>query len=323
MKTLLLIGGAGFFGKSFLDCYKRGLLARWGITKIIIMSRNVERLRIETPELLDSSIQLVIGDIGKVNSLPKANYVIHAAASTDAQSYLSQPEIEKRNIQAGIYNYCKLAEVTHKNSKILYVSSGAVYGPQPSYLEQVSESYEFNPLESFVGGKRDYAFAKRDAEYAIQNLGRENLNVAIARCFAFVGPWLPRDQHFAIGNFLEDGLLGRVINVRSTFPVYRSYMHSDDLVNWLMTICESANSCCPIYNVGSDEAIAIDDLGELIASIFGIQVHKAKLAHDKVDRYIPSITKAKKELGLYLKTNLIDSIKLTIKSIKYRRLYDK
>ena len=321
MNTLLLIGGTGFFGKSFLDCYKRGLLAGWGITKVLIMSRNAERLRIEAPELLDSSIQLLAGDVGKINTLPNADYVIHAAASTDARSYLSQPDTEKRNIQAATYNYCKLAKSVHSKSKILYVSSGAVYGPQPSNLRLLSEVNELDGLEGFTDGKRDYAFAKRDAEQAIQELGREHLNVAIARCFAFVGLWLPRDQHFAIGNFIQDGLMGRPINVKATFPVYRSYMYADDLVHWLMTICHSANPLCPIYNVGSDRAVTIRDLADMVAQRFSVGVNKAELTEERIDRYVPSIAKAKLELGLKLTIDLAGAIDKTIAAIRSENLH--
>jgi nucleoside-diphosphate-sugar epimerase len=321
MKTLLLIGGTGFFGKSFLDFYKRGFLARWGITKVLILSRNAERLKIESPELLDSSIQLLTGDVGQINSLPNADYIIHAAASTDARSYLSKPETEKRNIQAATYNYCELAKLTHSNSKILYVSSGAVYGPQPSNLQLLSEAYELDGLEGFADGKREYAFAKRDAEQAIQELGRKNLNVAIARCFAFVGPWLPRDQHFAIGNFIQDGLIGRPINVKATFPVYRSYMYADDLVHWLMTICYSANHFCPIYNVGSDQELTIEDLADMVAQRFSVGVNKAELTEERIDRYVPSIAKAKLELGLNLTIDLAGAIDKTIAAIRSENLH--
>lgn len=322
MKTLLLIGGTGFFGKSFLDSHRRGMLSRWGISKILIVSRNAERLRIEVPVLLNSSIHLIAGDVGIMNSLPSADYVIHAAASTNARSYLDQPDIEKRNIQAATYNYCKLARSAHFKGKILYVSSGAVYGPQPSDIEFLNESYEFDGLdEGFVDGKRDYAFAKRDAENAIQELGKENINVAIARCFAFVGPWLPRDQHFAIGNFIRDGLMGRPIDVKASRQVYRSYMHSDDLVNWLMTICDNASRNCPIYNVGSDEAIEIRDLAELVAQKFSIKVNKAALNDCGIDRYVPSIDKASKELGLKLSMDLLGAIDKTIETIRAQKQY--
>ena len=128
MKTLLVIGGTGFFGKSILDAYSRNLLAPWHISKVIVMSRNATKLLHDTPDLVGPNIELYSADITNTEGLPLADYVIHAAASTDVRNYLSSPEDEKKNIQAGTYHYCDLARIHHANSKIVYVSSGAVYG---------------------------------------------------------------------------------------------------------------------------------------------------------------------------------------------------
>jgi nucleoside-diphosphate-sugar epimerase len=321
MASLLIIGGSGFFGKSILDNYRRGFLNIWGVDSVSILARNAVSLSTRLPELIDDSITLINGDIATCNALPFADYVIHAAASTDAANYLTRPEVEKKNIQAGTYNYCNLAKKFHRNSRIVYCSSGAVYGQQPADLEYLSEEFDCGSVDEMSPVKRDYAAAKRDAEQAIRTLASQGCAVSIARCFAFVGKYLPRDQHFAIGNFIQDGLMGRPINVKATLPVYRSYMHTDDLVNWLMTICHSANSFCPIYNVGSDNALTIGDIAELVAKRFNVDVHKNKLTQERIDRYIPSIAKAKKELGLKLSIDLNTAIDKTIEAIQTRNLY--
>ena len=312
MSTLLVIGGTGFFGKSILDSFNRGGLEKWGIERVIAMSRNAESLRKEAPQLISSKVELYSADITTTTTLPFADIVIHAAASTDAARYLSCPLEEQRNIQAGTYNYCSLAKKFHAKSKILYVSSGAVYGKQPANLTHIPEDYIANDLSELPDGKRDYAFAKRDAEEAVKSLGQEGLSVSIARCFAFVGPWLPRNQHFAIGNFIEDGLQGRSITVKANKAVYRSYMYADDLVEWLMTIALHASPECPVYNVGSDQTVLMGDLAKLVANEFGVEVCIPEITDADVDRYIPSIDKAKRELGLTLRHDVVQSIRHTI-----------
>jgi dTDP-glucose 4,6-dehydratase len=318
MASLLVIGGSGFFGKSILDAYMRGLLNSWGIDSISILARSTASLSTQFPELIDDSIKLINGDIARCHDLPFSDYVIHAAASTDASNYLARPDLEKKNIQAGTYNYCELAKKFHQSSKIVYCSSGAVYGQQPPGIDYLPEDYVGGSADEMATTKRDYAAAKRDAEFAIRILGSRGGAVSIARCFAFVGEYLPRDKHFAIGNFIEDGLLGRPINVKATLPVYRSYMHADDLVYWLMAICNSANKNCPIYNVGSDEAWDIRELANLIAKRFGVEVTKGEFVQGKIDRYIPSINKAKNELGLYLSMDLSSAIDKTIEDIRLK-----
>lgn len=316
MNTLLLIGGTGFFGKSFLDCFNRGLLKQWDIERVIAMSRNAYRLKVDVPELITHQVELINADICNLDSIPFADYVVHAAATTDAKNYISKPEIEKKNIQAGTANYCELAKKFHRGSRIVYCSSGAIYGNQPKDLQKITEEYSTDDLDQMPSTKRDYAAAKRDAEKSIQELAEMGGAVSIARCFAFVGKYLPRDQHFAIGNFIQDGLMNRPIVVNATSPVYRSYMHADDLINWLMTIVDNASQDCDCFNVGSDEAISMIDLSTMIANEFGVVPFIPKQIDAYPDRYIPSIEKARDKLGLTLTINLKNAIQSTIESIR-------
>ena len=322
MQTLLVIGGTGFFGKSILDSFKRGKLEKWRIERVIAMSRNAESLRKEAPQLISSKVELYSADITTTTTLPFADIVIHAAVSTDAARYLSRPLEEQQNIQSGTYNYCSLAKKYHAKSKILYVSSGAVYGKQPANLTHIPEDYAAKDLSELPDGKRDYAFAKRDAENAIKKIGQEGLSVSIARCFAFVGPWLPRNQHFAIGNFIEDGLQGRSITVKANKAVYRSYMYADDLVEWMMTIAHHASPECPVYNVGSDQAVLMGGLARLVANEFGVDVQVPEINDMTVEHYIPSTEKAKRELCLTLRYDLVETIRQTIRDI-HRAKQDK
>ncbi len=279
------------------------------------MSRNAESLRLEAPQLIFSGVELYSADITTTTVLPAADVVIHAAASAEASKYLSRPLEEQKNIQAGTSNYCILAKNVHANSKILYVSSGAVYGKQPEGMSHISEDYVPKDLSELPEGKRDYAVAKRDTEEAIKNLGQQGLSVSIARCFAFIGSWLPRNQHFAIGNFVEDGLQGRPITVKAKSSVYRSYMYADDLVEWLLTIAFHASPECPVYNVGSDQAVLMGDLARLVANEFGVDVRIPEITDADQDRYIPSVEKAESQLGLTLCYDLVSSIRQIVLDI--------
>ena len=312
MSTLLVIGGSGFFGKSILDAFGRGLLKQWNINKVIAISRNASRLKNTNPELINENVELLDIDITSTNTLPFADYVIHAAASTDAARYLNHNEEEKKNIIRGTLNYCQLAAEFHKDSKIVFCSSGAVYGYQPEQVKHLTEDMAFGNIERLDEVKKSYAYAKRDAEFAIQKLGQSGINVSIARCFAFVGKYLPKDQHFAIGNFIADGLAGRDINVKADRKVYRSYMYADDLVKWLMTLAENANPQCPIYNVASDDEVEILELAEIVANVFNVGIQSLEGSAKYVDRYIPSVEKAINELGVSNNYTLKESILMSI-----------
>ena len=313
MATLLIIGGTGFFGKSILDSFKRKQLVRWKVNKVIIMARHVEEFKKNYPELSFSGIDFLTGDISTIDFLPYADFVIHAAASTDASKYLYHSEEEKSKIIAGTLNFCKLAKKFLKKSKIIYCSSGAVYGYQPKNIQFLKETDSLGDISKLDNIKKSYAYAKVDSETAIRELAKKDINVSIARCFSFIGKYLPRDQHFAIGNFIADGLAGRDIIVKADRRVYRSYMYADDLVEWLMTIAENAKSNCPIYNVGSNQEIEIRELATIMSKICNVGVRSIEPNNNStVDRYIPSIEKAKSELGLSLGYGLEKSIRLSI-----------
>jgi dTDP-glucose 4,6-dehydratase len=314
MARLLVIGGSGFFGKSILDSYQRGLLEPFDIDAISIFARNAHTLKSQAPDLLDQTTSLIDGDITSCSELPEAEYVIHAAASTDAKNYITQPAIERENIQAGTLNFCRLAPIFCRDSKIVFASSGAVYGQQPASIALIREDSPLAQISSLVRSKQDYAAAKRDSEHAIALLGGKGLNVSIARCFAFIGSHLPRDRSFAIGNFIENGLRGEPIVVNSKSLVYRSYLHADDLVQWLMRIGQVASGTCPIFNVGSDEEISIQDLAKRLATNFQVYLKMPQIESTSIDRYIPSIEKAR-SIGCQIEYPLDKAIQVTVDSL--------
>jgi nucleoside-diphosphate-sugar epimerase len=291
MSSLLIIGGTGFFGKSILDLFIRGGLQNYGVKKIIIVARHIDEFKLKYPELINDYVQLISLDISTCNSLPDADLVIHAAASSNARDYIIEPNRHRSNIEVATFNYCELAGKYHRNAKIVYCSSGAVYGQQPNNVDSMAEDFPFQDVNEMVEYKRDYAIGKRISENAIQKLGVAGLNVSIARCFAFYGKYLPRDQHFAYGNFIGAAEQGKNIEVHAKHQVIRSYMQADEMVHSLMQIALEANPKCPIYNVGSGETIEIRDLAKKIADQYGVGVNINEIENNNVDRYIPDISK--------------------------------
>ena len=85
---VLVIGGTGFFGKSILDSFVRGRLKKFQISELIILSRSIDKFQILYPEFLTSNITYINGDIARLNSLPEADIIIHAATSSNQNDYV-------------------------------------------------------------------------------------------------------------------------------------------------------------------------------------------------------------------------------------------
>jgi dTDP-glucose 4,6-dehydratase len=314
-RKLLIIGGSGFIGKSIIDAYQRGNLRRWDINDIVILSRNSTALKKIFSLKSNSKIKLINCDISECEQIENADLIIHAAASTNAKKYLDNPNDEYINNLKNVNNYIKLAKKFHKNSKILFLSSGAVYGKQNIKIKRIPEDYKNNEaINNLAINKILYAKSKIESENSFIKLAENDFNVAIARCFSFIGPFLPRDQHFAIGNFINDGMIGNNIKVKATTHVIRSYMFSDDLVDWLIQILEYSSNQCPIFNVGSKDEIEIKDLAKLIAKKFNVEIEIKKRNKYPIDIYVPCINKAIK-YGLRVKYNLEEALDETIRRI--------
>jgi nucleoside-diphosphate-sugar epimerase len=183
---------------------------------------------------------------------------------------------------------------------LLLTSSGAVYGQQPPKVTHVSEDWQGAP--DTMNTRSAYAEGKRMAELLCSIYHhRYDVRTKIARCFAFIGPYLPLDAHFAIGNFISDCLNGRPIEIRGDGTAYRSYLYAADLAIWLWTVLVRGRSCHP-YNVGSEEAISIGELAftvrETLDANQPVRIAGTRRQGVAAERYVPDTARARNELAL-------------------------
>lgn len=294
---VFITGGTGFFGKSMLDYRLHHPEWGWARAKWVILSRDPEKFVARYPQLANQDeISFISGDIRDF-AFPEGEFdtIIHSA--TSAVTTLADEEMTsvildgtRRVIDFAVEKGCR---------KLLFTSSGAVYGPRTS---PASENDECSPVTAYGKGKLQ-------AEQMLLNSG---LDVKIARCFAFAGKHLPRTIHYAIGNFIQNCLDGQPIVINGDGTPLRSYMYADDLVEWLFAILDRGEPGRP-YNVGSDKALSIRELAASVRSILGVKneiIVKGKPDSAKLQSvYVPVIERAKYELGLELKTSIASSVK--------------
>ena len=200
----------------------------------------------------------------------------------------------------------------------MFTSSGAVYGLQPPQVNKIKENYllKNKRVDFYNYSKNIYSITKLKNEEIFKKLGKFGIKVSIARCFAFVGRYLPRENNFVVGNFIKNILNKEKIEVKSEHNVIRSYMHEDDLVAWLFKILKNANINCPVYNVGSDQEINIRKLAFYLSNKYKLPIKLKKIKSNFEDRYLPSIHKSKKELNLKLQYSNYKAINEVIKGLK-------
>jgi len=309
-KSLLIIGGTGFFGQSILKHLLSRNSIKMKINKIFILSRKKFKLVIYNKKLKKKiKIIKINSNMLTVKKLPTVDYVVYAAI---LKNY--------KNDHKAIKKYLNLAKRYHLKSKIIYISSGAIYGKQPKSIYGFNESYlKFNNKINFESGyKKEYSKIKLKNEELFKEFGKIGGNVSVARCFSFVGEHLQRHSCYVIGNFINNIINKENINVKANYQIIRSYMHQEDLARWLLKIIDYSNNNCPIYNVGSDDAIIIHKLAGLLAKKYNLLTNceNRKISQTKFDKYIPNINKVKKELNLKLNYSSLAAIIKTINLLK-------
>jgi nucleoside-diphosphate-sugar epimerase len=317
---LFITGGTGFFGRWLLGSIAAAnARLRTGINATVL-ARDPAAFLARAPQFArEPFLHWHAGDVRDF-PFPEGAYshVIHAAAPTGAAFVEDKPQETFDTIVDGtrrVLEFAALRGVTH----LLNVSSGAVYGRQPPTLERVPETYTGAPGAEPASA---YAEGKRAAELlCIGAGGSGGLRPAIARCFAFVGPHLPLDTHFAIGNFIRDALNGGPIVVSGDGTPLRSYLHAADLVPWLIAVLVRGAPGRP-YNVGGDVAVSIADLARKVARIAGhgtAVTIRGTPSGAPPSRYVPSVERAREELHVSVGIALDGAIERTLHWLRSTR----
>jgi len=283
-QRLFITGGTGFLG-----CWLLESLAwaneRLGLdASALVLTRDVDAFKLKAPHLTSNpAIQFHIGD-AKSFEFPSGVFShIIHAAPTGTRHALE------------FAVYCEAM-------KFLLTSSGAVYK---------------NPIS-------DYGREKLEAEclcaiYAEQH----GIEAKIARCFAFVGPYLPLDAHFAVGNFIHDALHGGPVLVKGDGTPVRSYLYAADLAIWLWVILFRGETCdlfrgevYRTYNVGSADEVTIEELAQVVARNSYpeavVMTTRNAAPGQPVERYVPDVQRTEAELDLRQWIPLSEGIQRTI-----------
>jgi dTDP-glucose 4,6-dehydratase len=305
---LLVTGGTGFVGRALL---------RWleapgapAAARPTIVTRSPARFRERFPKLA-SGVDLVEGDVRHFPAPGgEFTHVLHGATDTSVEAH-TRPETIRDTIVEGTRHVLEVAAQVGA-ARVLLLSSGAVYGPQPVHLEALPETYQ-GVLDPGDPGT-SYGRAKRVAEQLVEAWTAPGRSGSVARLFAFVGPDLALDGHFAIGNFLRDALASRPLEVKGDGTPVRTYLHQDDLSAWLWALLHRG-APGRAYNVGSDEAVDMAALAALVARVvqpgLPVTIARARADYAGRHRYVPSLARVRAELGLEVRVPLAEAIART------------
>ena len=311
---IFITGGTGFFGCWLLESLLWANDTLRLDASVVVLTRNRSGFEEKAPHLArHPAVQVHDGDVCTF-TFPDGEFshIVHAATESSSMLDRRDPLAMFETIVGGTQRVLEFARRCGAR-RFLLTSSGAVYGRQPADLTHVPEDYVGAPDPAQPTSV--YGEGKRAAELLCAIYANDRLQPTIARCFAFVGPYLPLDAHFAVGNFIRDALTGGPIRVSGDGTPYRSYLYAADLAIWLWTILLRGRAVRP-YNAGSEDAISIEDLATLVArQVTGeanVRIAETPVAANQPQRYVPCTRRARHELSVAATVGIEQALMCTL-----------
>ncbi len=300
---VIITGGAGFIGSHIVEHWVNKNAEvhvidnlRSGYLKNISGFQNVQ---FHNASITDRAAVFEI--------LEYADYVHHLAAMISVPESINEPlGCVELNIN-GLLNVLD-ACVKNKVKKIVHSSSAAIYGENPETPKEIT----MRPMP-----KSPYGITKLDGEFYL-DVYRENfgLNTTSLRYFNVFGPRQdPKSQYAAaIPIFVNKAIKNEPIVVYGDGEQTRDFVYVKDVVqaNYLAVTNLSVSG---VFNVGTGQAISINDIAKLIIEETG---SKSEIIYEKerlgdIKHSLSSIAETTKELNYTPKHNLIEGLKHTIK----------
>ena len=316
---ILLTGGTGFVGKWMLQTAKIAQANSATKIEIVVPTRQLSADHVQTAIAIGCpNVSWVEGDfLNDHLDLGKIDMIIHAATPASAQLNAENPaEMLRINVEAmeSVLRY------SSDTRPLLFTSSGAVYGTQPQTVSHIAEGdVEPNPPTEQLNA---YAQGKLIAERICREAGSSSqCSPIIARLFAFGGEHLPRDTHFALGNFIQNALDRKPILINSDGRSRRSYLYGADMATWLWSALSISHLQVPLH-IGSDHSISILELAKVVAEASSeilkytpeIKVSDTPKDNEAFHQYVPANNATKQILNVDEWTSLNQGTRLMLRS---------
>lgn len=311
--SICILGGTGFIG-TWLISALRELEKIYGLgIKLTIYTRNKDKA--SRRFLIDNDGSIIIKEFDFLQStchLGVFDYIVNGATPTSSKPSATNKGLFLLPTLNAVQSIVLTAKTVQNCPRVLNLSSGAVYGHQSLDLSNQSEKRAELPEYA-----DEYCRAKFLSEEALNGLSSQEHLIAISpRLFTFYGPGLPLDKHFAIGNFIKDGLSGRPIRVLGSPDTKRSYMYPTDLTIWLL---KSLIDPKPgFYNIGSENSVSMIELAKLVSKLTSNKGVEVPNPETLPNNYVPSTLNFRTTYNSREDVSLVDGLQRWIHSIRNR-----
>jgi UDP-glucose 4-epimerase len=312
----LITGGAGFIGSHLSE-----RLVKEGNDVIVI--DNLSTGNLENIKCLDGNprFKFVKGDICNTKIMKslaeQVEVVFHLAAAVGVKLIAEDPV---HTIETNIKGTEIVLEAADKyGRKILIASSSEVYGK--------NDNVPFGEDDDIVLGSTSlsrwsYACSKAIDEFLGQAFHQQyGLDVVICRFFNTIGPRQTGQYGMVVPRFIQWALQNEPIQIYGTGKQSRCFCYVGDVTEAVIGLIRCEESAGRVFNIGSKEEIAIEELADIIIKLTGSKSKKRYVPYDvaygrpieDMMRRVPNLERIRKTVDWEPKTTLKEALKIIIR----------
>lgn len=327
MAHALITGGAGFIGSHLAEL----LVARG--QRVVVIDDLSTGLR-ENLSTLEGhkGFRFVEGSVSDRDLLREyladAETVFHLAAAVGVKLIAENPvHTIETNIHPTELILQELLQVHQrgKSVKLLLASSSEVYGKNPKPRWSEDDDLVFG---STTRPRWAYGASKAIDEFLGLGYWRQHqLPVVICRFFNVIGPRQVGTHGMVLPRFIQAALRGGPLYVHGDGKQVRCFADVADVVDAVTALMDHAETAGRVFNVGSDEPIAIKDLAAAVIEAVDsdIQIEYQSYAEafsddfDDVRVRVPDLTRLRETIGARERRSLAAAIDRLVKWHKARQ----
>ena len=307
--NFFITGAAGFLGSALANH-----LAREGH-----QVRGLDDLSAGDPNVLSPDILFTRGDVSDRPKLwtllQDVDCVYHLAARVSVpESVLYPREYNAVNVGGTVCLMEAMRDVGVR--RVVYISSGAVYGGQAE--QPLKENSTPNPSSP-------YAVSKLAGEFYVRTIGDLwGIETVSLRVFNAYGPGqhLPVSHPPVIPYYLRNAVRDGSLIVHGKGTQTRDYVFVDDVVRCMVAAATAPGLDNAVINVGSGTETSVR---ELIRLIIDMTASKAEVIYNPrtdtgVSRMCADLSLAREMLGFQPRVSLSEGLRLTLeRDHRFRR----
>lgn len=266
--TIVVTGANGLLGKTIIEC----LLSLDKVYNLNLAIVAVVRDEVKAKRVLGNNKHLTFYsyEFGLGNSfgkeLPQADIIIHLAAPTASQFFVSSP-VETMQIVVGGTHEVLLYAKDHPSTRLLYVSSLEVYGMINDDSFPLTEEVQgyIDPMSV----RSSYSLGKRAAECLCKSFYNEyDVQVVIARLAQTFGAGVTLEDNRVFAQFARSVIEGNDIVLHTKGELKRCYCYTTDAVSGMLYSLLRGKTG-EAYNIANESTyISIADMAEMVQSTF-------------------------------------------------------